>query len=181
MAKRRFFLFWNCKQKNLTLHLFQDYFGPNSTKFDQIRMRFVTIKYAVKWMVRKTFSTWFLNIKTTILHFILRNAHFSLQKSQKDIKISNNNQKILLMPSINKNVLLWSFYLCAEKKEEVTKKITISVQKQFLKLLQPHQGAEPSAGFYILEKVGKRLPPAGSGRKYRVFQLWDYFLWILIL
>jgi hypothetical protein len=64
-------------------------------------------------------------------------------------------------------------FICVQKrrKKSPQKKITISVQKQFLKLLQPHQGAEPSAGFYILEKVGKSLPPAGSGRKYRVFQL----------
>ena len=67
-------------------------------------------------------------------------------------------------------------FICVQKrrKKSPQKKITISVQKQFLKLLQPHQGAEPSAGFYILEKVGKRLPPAGTGRKYRVFQLWEY-------
>ena len=71
-------------------------------------------------------------------------------------------------------------FVCRREERSHHKKITISVQKQFLKLLQPHQGAEPSAGFYILEKVGKRLPPAGSGRKYRMFQLWEYFLWLLI-
>ena len=35
--------------------------------------------------------------------------------------------------------------------------------------------------FYTLEKVGKRLLPAGSGQKYRVVQLREYFSWILIL
>ena len=99
-------------------------------------------------------------------------------------KTLNNRKDITIYFWCHQSTKMFFYdpFICVQKrrKKSPQKKITISVQKQFLKLLQPHQGAEPSAGFYILEKVGKRLPPAGSGRKYRLFQLWEYFLWILI-
>ena len=111
--------------------------------------------------------------------FILQNMYtFSFYK-----KTLYNRKDITIYFWCHQSTKMFFYdpFICVQKrrKKSPQKKITISVQKQFLKLLQPHQGAEPSAGFYILEKVGKRLPPAGTGRKYRVFQLWEYgfILW----
>ena len=113
--------------------------------------------------------------------FILQNmCAFSFYR-----KTLNNRKDITIYFWCHQSTKMFFYdpFICVQKrrKKSPQKKITISVQKQFLKLLQPHQGAEPSAGFYILEKVGKRLPPAGSGRKYRVLQLWEYFSLIRLI
>ena len=96
-------------------------------------------------------------------HFLFTKKLYIIEKTSQFTFDAINQQKCSFM------ILL--FVCRKEGRSHHKKKITISVQKQFLKLLQPHQGAEPSAGFYILEKVGKRLPPAVSGRKYSVFLL----------